>query len=192
VWIFYFFSYIFAWSNNMTIFSYPKSFMSWSLWLSPQASGIGNHIYVMMVMIRSNETNLIWNKFFSNLSLTMSHGGLKENACKMIDDISTKTKEIHWVDFIKSIHSQVYKMGYELTKTMHWNLSLLAICPPLLWVFLTLEAALVLFALSKHCLEREVRGSCGSCNSLTVIHIYSNPGNDSNMLCWRLIVSHKI
>jgi len=109
----------------MTIFSYPKAFMSWSLWLSPQASGIGNHIYVMMVMIRSNETNLIWNKFFSNLSLTMSHGGLKENACKMIDDISTKTKEIHWVDFIKSIHSQVYKMGYELTKTMHWNLSLL-------------------------------------------------------------------
>lgn len=59
--------------------------MPWSLWLSPQASGIGNHIYVMMVMIQCNETKLIRSEFFTELSLTMSYGGRKENVCKIID-----------------------------------------------------------------------------------------------------------
>lgn len=45
-----------------------------------------------------------------------------------------------------------------------------------------LNVSLVLFPLSKHCLEREVRGACGSGNSLTLVHIHSNPENGLNML----------
>lgn len=100
------------------VFTCPKAFMAWSLWLSPQGSGIGNHIYIKMVMIQCNKTKLIRSGFLTELRLATSCGERKENMSEIIDKqkksshqnslpLGTGQPKINTLLFIKLAHPKI-------------------------------------------------------------------------------------